>query len=162
MISWIFLQIDEAPSTLRAIMMIQSSPATHPRISSSWRLSIKAATAFAIPGYVFIRIADPNEVEDRFKYCSDIKDILNDGNYFTPIDETYRSLIDFFAMCSGEVGVSTGVKVDGGIRIEEGPLFMVEDRICKVEIHKRRAYVDFGNGRKIYFALRIKWEPDKP
>lgn len=107
------------------------------------------------PGYVFINTDHPDEIDEFLGHASDFDGLLQTGDYFTPIDEKDRDLVDFFSQTSGEIGESRGIIVNGKTKVESGPLKGYEDRIVKIDRHKRKAWVNFGDDRDVIFALEI-------
>ncbi len=107
------------------------------------------------PGYVFINTDHPDEIDEFLDHASDFDGLLQTGDYFAPIDENDKDIVEFFARTSGEISISKGIIVNGKTKIESGPLMGYEDQICKIDRHKRKAWVKFGDERKVIFSLEI-------
>ncbi len=111
------------------------------------------------PGYVFIETGDIEELHLLLKQESSYIGVLKSGDKAVPVTEADRRIIEFFTSNKGVAGVSLGIKENGRVKILEGPLKGMDDKIVKVKRNKKKAWVrleDFlGQDREISFALEI-------
>ena len=106
------------------------------------------------PGYLFLNTKDLDELVSQLKKE---KIMAKNDKLFvlTPEDVTCLS---FFMEKTGVFPMSRGIIVDGRLTILSGPLVGEEDRVIKVDRHKRRAWLQiklFGKPYTVVVGLEI-------
>ena len=107
------------------------------------------------PGYVFINTEYIDEIEEFLSYNPECKGLLKTGRAYSHIEGANRILVGLLAKEAGQIGLSKGIIIDRQTKVESGPLVGMEEYICKIDRHKRKAWLDFGDGKRVIFPLEI-------
>lgn len=109
------------------------------------------------PGYIFAVSQDVNILFEELKRVTGLTKLLGIGNEFVPL--TLEEMEFLMRIGSEEqiVTVSKGLILNDQVIIQEGPLKGMESTICKIDRHKRRAWLDlFMFGRKLSVEVGIE------
>ena len=111
------------------------------------------------PGYVFIDTDNPEAVEDELHRDKDFIRFLGDGETYTPVSAHEEEIIRHFTGLDGVADISIGVITNGRLTVLDGPLKGMEDKIIKIDRHRRKARVRIeallGEDRELVFALNV-------
>lgn len=105
------------------------------------------------PGYLFLNTKDPDELVSQLKKE---KIMAQNDKLFVLTPEDVQCLL-FFGR-TGVFPMSQGIIVNGRLIILSGPLVGEEDKIIKVDRHKRRAWLQiklFGKPYTVVVGLEI-------
>ena len=95
------------------------------------------------PGYLFFVTDDVESLHEGFMHVPASIRILGDGEKsFYPLTDKERDW--FLSFMDGEhvVRMSEGIIKGDRVTITRGPLMGFEGDICKIDRHKRRAYIN--------------------
>ncbi len=110
------------------------------------------------PGYVFIDTEKAEEFNDElFRIMGQTK-LLETGGYVTSLSETEENFLKTFTGKDQLLEISEGVIEKSKIKVYSGPLVGKEKYICRIDRHKRRAFLElpmFGRRQKIQVGLEI-------
>ena len=111
------------------------------------------------PGYVLINTDAPEEIHKRLEREKDYIKILENDAGYVPLTAEEETIIRHFATLEGETGVSIGLIKDGVLTVLDGSLKGMEDKIVRIDRHRRKAWVHFdhllGESRVLSFYLNV-------
>ncbi|MCR5796739.1 MAG: antiterminator LoaP [Eubacterium sp.] len=111
------------------------------------------------PGYVFIDTTQPKEVHELLYRNKNYIGFLKCDDEFISVSEGEKQIISHFMGESDCASASLGVMENGTVLIIDGPLKGMEDKIVKIDRHKKKAWVLIpnllGQDRKLSFALEV-------
>ena len=111
------------------------------------------------PGYIFIDTDHPDEVFGLIKQEKKCMGMLKSGNELIPISEEDKQIIQFFTGNDGIAGVSLCVLENGRLKILDGPLKGMDDKIFRLERNNKKAWIRvqnlLGKDRELSFAVEI-------
>lgn len=98
------------------------------------------------PGYLFMVSDNAVKLFYELKHVIGFSNLLRCEEEILPLSEDE---VAFLLQLGGEdhfVGMSEGVIRDGKVQIYKGPLVGLEERIVKIDRHKRKAWIDVNVG----------------
>ena len=111
------------------------------------------------PGYVFIDTDEPEMIHRALYREEDFIKFLQTDMGYSPLSREEEEIIRHFTGESGIAGVSLGVVSGGVLTIFDGPLKGLEEKVVKIDRHKKKAWVKFdkllGEERVLTFAINI-------
>ena len=111
------------------------------------------------PGYVFVDTEVPEKIHMILKGEKNCIGFLRQEGEFSPVSEEEKKTISYFTDNKGIAGISLGKVIDGRTHIIDGPLKGLDDKIVRVDRHKKKAWVFLpnflGKDREIPFALEM-------
>lgn len=111
------------------------------------------------PGYVFIDTDEPDRVYKELKKTPRPKLLFSGEEYVSTLEKRESDFMESLADRSGRIGISrVRIGEDGKIRCLSGPLKAMEDRVKRVNLHKRIAEVEIyvmGKKRILYLGIDI-------
>lgn len=116
------------------------------RVDGIWKQVVKDI----FPGYVFLQSSHPKELSAELKEYRGIVRVMEDKGYLISVyEEEENNLRD---LCGEQhfLKMSYGYKDrnDGVSRITKGPLMDLEDRIIKIDWHRRFAQIEVSLARQ--------------
>lgn len=111
------------------------------------------------PGYVFIDTDEPERVYKELKKAPSPKLLFSDDEYVSALEKHESEFMERLADRDGMIGISkVRIGADGRIRCLSGPLEHMEDRVRRVNLHKRIAEIEaevMGKRRILYLGIDI-------
>ena len=111
------------------------------------------------PGYVFIDTDEPGRVYKELKKAPRPRLLFSDENYVSMLEKHESDFMERLADRDGRIGISkVSIGIDGRIRCLSGPLKHMEDRVRRVNLHKRIAEIEaevMGKKRVLYLGIDI-------
>lgn len=111
------------------------------------------------PGYVFIDTTQPEEIHEILHRDRNYIGFLKCDDKFIPVSESEKQMISHFMGDSDCASASLGVLENGTVRIIYGPLKGMEDKLIRIDRHKKKAWVlipnFLGQDRKLSFTLEL-------
>ena len=111
------------------------------------------------PGYVFIDTDDPERVYKELRKTPKPKLLFSDEEYVSALERHESDFMERLADRNGRIGISrVRIGEDGKIRCLSGPLRAMEDKVKRVNLHKRIAEIEadvMGKKRILYLGLDI-------
>lgn len=110
-----------------------------------------------LPGYVFITTDKPEQLYWELKRAETSEILWSNEEYVATLKEGEVDLIEKIAGNKdnlGEIHLSeVELKQNGCIKVLSGPLLQVEDKIKKIDLHKRVAEIetDFMGQKKVLY-----------
>lgn len=101
------------------------------------------------PGYLFVLTDKVDSFELRLvaarrdRYLQTMMRFLRTGYTITPLADPEEQIFHTLFDQREHLGMSRGVIRDGKLQIQEGPLVGFEDRISRIDRHKRLAEIPF-------------------
>lgn len=112
------------------------------------------------PGYVFIDTDEPDRVYRELKKAPKPKLLFSDDEYVSTLEKHESDFMERLADRNGRIGISkVRIGADGRIRCLSGPLEHMEDRVRRVNLHKRIAEIEaevMGRKRILYLGIDIE------
>jgi len=111
------------------------------------------------PGYIFIDTDKPKEIEKKLSVFTEFVKPVCIGGGFYPIRDEEQNLLEKMLDAQNVIGISTGIIVNGVLKVEEGPLCGFDDRVVKVDRRKKSADIKIqflGNERRIRVGLIVR------
>ncbi|MCI9421134.1 MAG: antiterminator LoaP [Dorea sp.] len=94
------------------------------------------------PTYVFLESDHADALVEELKQYEGIVDLLRASGKMIPVQKNEEMFLSDLCGKSHHLGMSKGVIRDGITQIMEGPLQGLEERICRIDRHKRLAKVE--------------------
>lgn len=110
------------------------------------------------PGYVFIVSGDAVKLFAGLKNVNGLTKLLGIGNRIVPLSSEETNFLLKFGGKDQIVKLSKGIIENDKVIISEGPLKGYEGLICKIDRHKKKAWLEmkmFGKMQKIEVGLEI-------
>lgn len=125
------------------------------KVQGSWTVREK----ILFPGYVFVISDRLDEMREAFRKVNGLTKLLTTGNEIVPLTEREVEFIQSF-LDEGEalVKMSTGIQTGSQITVLSGPLQGKEAYICKIDRHKRKAWLEvelFGRRQRVEAGLEV-------
>ncbi len=115
-----------------------------------------------LPGDVFIIADKPEEIYRELKKVPQPRLLFSREDSISMLKAQEADFMDKIADESGEIGVSmVRVREDGAVTLLSGPLLQVEEKVRKVDLHKRIAEVEadfMGKRQVLYLGIEIERE----
>lgn len=112
------------------------------------------------PGYVFIDTDEPDRVYKTLKKAPKPRLLFSDGEYVYTLKKHESALMEKLADKNGMIGISqVRIRADGKIHCLSGPLKHMEDRVRRINLHKRIAEIEteiMGKKRILYLGIDIE------
>jgi transcriptional antiterminator NusG len=113
-----------------------------------------------LPGYVFIIADKPEEIYRELKKAPRPRLLFSREESISTLEEQEADFMDKIAGENGEIGISlVKVREDGAVSLLSGPLLQVEEKVRKVDLHKRIAEVEadfMGKRQVLYLGIEIQ------
>lgn len=110
------------------------------------------------PGYVFLVSECLEGLYEGLKKVIGLTKLIGTGKEIVPLTEAEVSLLQRLGKDEQVVAMSTGIIINGKVRVTEGPLIGMEGYIKKVDRHKRNAVLTiemFGRNVEMQVGLEI-------
>lgn len=111
------------------------------------------------PGYVFVDTDKPERVYKELKKTPRPKLLFSDDNYVSTLEKHESDFMERLADRNGRIGISrVRIGTDGRIRCLSGPLEHLEDRVRRINLHKRIAEIEtevLGRKRILYLGIDV-------
>lgn len=112
------------------------------------------------PGYVFIDTDQPDRVYKELKKTPKPRLLFSDDEYVSTLEKHESALMEKLADKNGMIGISrVRIREDGKIHCLSGPLEHMEDRVRRINLHKRIAEIEaeiMGKKRILYLGIDIE------
>ncbi len=112
------------------------------------------------PGYVFIDTDQPDMVYRELKKVPKPRLLFSDEDCVSTLEEHESDLMEQIADRNGRIDISrVRIGADGTIHYLSGPLTHMEDRVRRVNLHKRIAEIEakvMGKKRILYLGIDIE------
>ena len=116
-----------------------------------------------LPGYVFIDTKEPEQLNKKLEKVPGYRLLGSNREYVNTLEEGETDFIKSIAgkgARTGEIAISyIRVEQDGQIKVLSGPLLSVENRLRKIDLHKRVAEVEtefLGEKRLMYLGVEFE------
>ena len=117
------------------------------------------------PGYVFIDTDQPEKVYKELKKTPKPKLLFSDDEYVSTLEKHESDLMERLADPKGRIGISkVRIGTDGTIHYLSGLLSGMENRVRRVNLHKRIAEMEaeiMGRKRLLYLGIEIEADDRK-
>lgn len=113
------------------------------------------------PGYLFIITEDIEGFQDQMKRLMGFRRLLGVGGVIVALTDAEVTFMQSFGGEKQVVGMSVGFIENDRVVITSGPLVGYEGMICKIDRHKRKAFVEvemFGRAQKVEMGIEILWK----
>lgn len=123
------------------------------KYEGSWHLERKNL----LPGYLICETSQPEELEQTLRTLSEKLKIKTDGQLI-PVADTDEAFLQQLYAGNKHLNMSRGVIQSGKTFVQEGPLQGLEDKIIKIDRHKRIAFLkstDQTDGLLLKVGLEI-------
>lgn len=110
------------------------------------------------PGYVFLVSEHLEELFEKLRQVIGLTKLLGTGKEIVPLTEDEVTLLKRLGKDDQVVEISTGIVVNGKVRIISGPLEDMEGLIKRIDRHKRKAVLTiemFGRSIEMQAGLEI-------
>ena len=110
------------------------------------------------PGYVFMVTDEPEELYKGLKLVDGLTKIIGTGDEIVPLTDEEVELLQKLGGEEQVVEMSEGIIENSVVKIQSGPLQGMEALICKIDRHKRKAYLEvemFGRVQRVEAGLEI-------
>lgn len=111
------------------------------------------------PGYVFVNTDDPQTIHTMIKKERSCLGFLKSDGEFVQVREDEKKIIEFFMGDKGVAGVSLCLLENNRLKVIDGPLKGMDDRIYRLERSKNQVWVRlpniFGRDWELSFAVEI-------
>lgn len=110
------------------------------------------------PGYVFIVTEEAERLSDELLHIKGQTKLLENEDQVVSLSEAEIDFLKSFGGKEQTVEISEGVIEKSKIRVYSGPLVGKEKYICRIDRHKRRAFLDLpmhGQRQRIRVGLEI-------
>lgn len=124
------------------------------QIRGEWSIQ----TRILFPGYVFMVTDHIEELFEQLKHIIGLTRILGSGQEIVPLRDEETTFLQSFGGEQQIVGMSEGIIKGSRVIVHSGPLIGREGLICKIDRHKRRAWLEmelFGRRQKVQVGLEI-------
>lgn len=106
------------------------------------------------PSHIFLESEDRKVLAEELRKCSVLKEI---GNELFAVGKEKEKLLKTLCDESGNLRMSEGIIHKGVPQIIKGPLKGLENRICKIDRHKRLARIETALNPKEAEGSGDKW-----
>lgn len=110
------------------------------RRAGAWRTEHE----LTFPSYVFLGVGDPDSLERALEIVTTPLHLPHLGSNLAELSPAEASLLTSLMDSEHVIRVSRGVIEGGSLRVWEGPLAGHEGLVCRIERHRRVAYVGAG------------------
>lgn len=110
------------------------------------------------PGYIFADSQDVNLLFRELKRVSGLTKLLETGSVIVPLTLEEMNFLKQLGKEDQIVTISKGLIVNSQVKILEGPLKGLEGAICKIDRHKRKAWLElaiFGRKMRVEVGVEI-------
>lgn len=123
------------------------------RYEGSWHLERKNL----LPGYLICETSQPEELEKALKTLVEDLKIKTDAR-FIPVTHTDEVFLQQLYDGNRHLNMSRGVIQNGKTIIQEGPLQGLEEKIIKIDRHKRIAFLKSSDQTKEALLFKVGLE----
>ena len=110
------------------------------------------------PGYVFADSQDVDLLFGELKRVTGLTKLLGTGSAIVPLTSEEIAILKRLGKEEQIVTISKGLIADNQVKILEGPLKELEGAICKIDRHRRKAWLElvmFGRIQRVEVGLEI-------
>ena len=110
------------------------------------------------PGYVFADSQDVDLLFGELKRVTGLTKLLGTGSAIVPLTWEEIAILKRLGKEEQIVTISKGLIADNQVKILEGPLKELEGAICKIDRHRRKAWLElvmFGRIQRVEVGLEI-------
>lgn len=110
------------------------------------------------PGYVFADSQDVDLLFGELKRVTGLTKLLGTGSAIVPLTSEEIAILKRLGKEEQIVIISKGLIADNQVKILEGPLKELEGAICKIDRHRRKAWLElvmFGRIQRVEVGLEI-------
>lgn len=110
------------------------------------------------PGYVFADSQDVDLLFGELKRVTGLTKLLGTGSAIVPLTSEEIAILKRLGKEEQIVTISKGLITDNQVKILEGPLKELEGAICKIDRHRRKAWLElvmFGRIQRVEVGLEI-------
>lgn len=110
------------------------------------------------PGYVFADSQDVDLLFEELKRVTGLTKLLGTGSAIVPLTSEEIAILKRLGKEEQIVTISKGLIADNQVKILEGPLKELEGAICKIDRHRRKAWLElvmFGKIQRVEVGLEI-------
>ena len=110
------------------------------------------------PGYLFVRTSDPDALHERLRSFKEYIRLLGDDEAFQALAPGEERILLQLTGGMRRLEVSTGILVNGRVKVIEGPLMGFDQYIVRYDRHKMKAELEielFGEKRHFQAALVV-------
>ena len=110
------------------------------------------------PGYVFADSQDVDLLFGELKRVMGLTKLLGTGSAIVPLTWEEIAILKRLGKEEQIVTISKGLIADNQVKILEGPLKELEGAICKIDRHRRKAWLElvmFGRIQRVEVGLEI-------
>ena len=110
------------------------------------------------PGYVFADSQDVDLLFEELKRVTRLTKLLGTGSAIVPLTSEEIAILKRLGKEEQIVTISKGLIADNQVKILEGPLKELEGAICKIDRHRRKAWLElvtFGKIQRVEVGLEI-------
>ena len=110
------------------------------------------------PGYVFADSQDVDLLFEELKRVTGLTKLLGTGSAIVPLTSEEIAILKRLGKEEQIVTISKGLIADNQVKILEGPLKELEGAICKIDRHRRKAWLElvmFGRIQRVEVGLEI-------
>ena len=113
------------------------------RFQGEWHLERQ----LMFPDYVFLESGDETALEEELMRYRKVSELFRECENVSYVEKNEEKFLVSLCGKKHHLGMSRGVIRDGITRITEGPLLGMEERIRKVDRHKRLARLEIPGSR---------------
>ncbi len=112
------------------------------------------------PGYVFLELNEDKKkkIFEQLRRVVGLTKLLGTGYEPVPLTPYEVNLLEALGGGTELVGYSEGIIVGDRVQVQTGPLKGLEGMICKIDRHKRRAWIEtdfLGGKRRMELGLGV-------
>ncbi|MCR4585330.1 MAG: antiterminator LoaP [Lachnospiraceae bacterium] len=110
------------------------------------------------PGYVFLESGDPKTLFQQLKRVIGMTKLLGADNEAVPLTAKEAEFLEKLGGGTESVDYSEGIIVGDRVQVYSGPLQGLEGLICKIDRHKRLAWIELeflGQKRRMELGLGV-------
>ena len=96
-------------------------------------------------GFVFIKTEEPWKIHKYICFADNYIGFVKTGSEFMAIDGYDRDMFDKLRNMPGVLNMSRAVIRNGMAHVESGPLMGMDEKIVRVDRHRRKAWVVFNS-----------------
>ena len=110
------------------------------RFQGEWHIQER----ILFPGYVFLITQDPEKLVNGLRKVIGLTKLIGTGDEIVPLVQEEIDLLMKIGTDKQLVEMSSGIIENDRVQILAGPLMGMEGNICRIDRHKRMAYI-YGN-----------------
>lgn len=124
------------------------------RFQGEWHIQER----ILFPGYVFLITQDPEKLVNGLRKVIGLTKLIGTGDEIVPLVQEEIDLLMKIGTDKQLVEMSSGIIENDRVQILAGPLMGMEGNICRIDRHKRMAYMEiemFGRTVEMKVGLEI-------